>query len=94
LEGRRAESNDPHLLTGGVLLSVVSPLFTGIAQPQTESVCADGKIANLDLTLQDVHGRDVTLSEFKGSVILLDFWATWCAPCKDEIPEFIKLYNK
>jgi thiol-disulfide isomerase/thioredoxin len=51
---------------------------------------ADAKPANLDFTLKDVENRDVTLSQFKGKVILLDFWATWCGPCKIEIPHFIE----
>ena len=44
-----------------------------------------------DFTLQDVNGKAVTLSDFKGKVIILDFFATWCPPCKKEIPDFIAL---
>ncbi len=53
-----------------------------------------GRAANLDFTLEDIHGRQVTLSAYRGKVILLDFWATWCAPCKVEIPGFVELYDK
>lgn len=52
------------------------------------------KSAKLNFTLKDVNNRDVRLSDFKGKVILLDFWATWCGPCKTEIPGFIDLQNK
>jgi thiol-disulfide isomerase/thioredoxin len=55
---------------------------------------ADAKPANFNFTLKDLNGRDVKLSDYKGKVILLDFWATWCGPCKIEIPGFIDLYNK
>ena len=58
-------------------------------------VCpADAKEAKLDFTLKDVKGQDVTLSSHKGKVILLDFWATWCEPCKVEIPGFVKFQDR
>ena len=55
---------------------------------------ADAKPANLDFTLKDVEGKDVHLQSFKGKVIVLDFWATWCGPCKVEIPHFVEFQEK
>jgi thiol-disulfide isomerase/thioredoxin len=54
----------------------------------------DAKPANLDFTMKDIEGKDVSLQSFKGKVILLDFWATWCGPCKVEIPHFIEFQQK
>jgi len=46
-----------------------------------------------DFTLSDLDGESLTLSEFRGKVIILNFWATWCPPCRREIPDFIDLYR-
>jgi cytochrome c biogenesis protein CcmG/thiol:disulfide interchange protein DsbE len=47
-----------------------------------------------DFALKDAEGKTVHLSEYRGKVVLLDFWATWCDPCRLEIPWFIALQRK
>ena len=54
----------------------------------------EGKPATLNFSFKGTNGKTVSLSDFKGKVILLDFWATWCVPCKQEIPGFIELQKK
>lgn len=46
-----------------------------------------------DFTLQDLDGRSVSLSGLRGKVVILDFWATWCLPCREAIPEIERLYS-
>ncbi len=47
-----------------------------------------------DFTLQGIDGKTYTLSDFKGKVVLLDFWAVWCPPCRASVPFFESLYEK
>jgi len=47
-----------------------------------------------EFALLDIDGSINKLSDFKGKVIILDFWATWCPPCRAEIPHFVELYDE
>ncbi len=47
-----------------------------------------------DFTLPQVDGKQLSLSSYRGKVVLLDFWATWCVPCREEIPHFAELQQK
>ena len=62
------------------------------------SIAADAVMAGLpaplDFTLKDMNGIDVRLESFKGKVILINFWATWCGPCRVEIPHLIELQRQ
>jgi len=61
---------------------------------EPDDVKAVGKNAPLHFTLKDMNGADVKLASFKGKVILLNFWATWCGPCKAEIPSLVELQQQ
>jgi thiol-disulfide isomerase/thioredoxin len=55
---------------------------------------AAGKAAPLDFTLKDMNGVDVKLASFKGKPIIVNFWATWCGPCRAEIPSLVELQTQ
>ena len=60
----------------------------------TRSIPDVDKVAALNFKLKDLNGKDVSLSDFKGKKILLNFWASWCGPCISEMPDIEKLYNE
>lgn len=67
--------------------------------PPTKGRTGEKRDSPIDFTLSDItgspgSGQIYTLSEQKGKVVFLNFWATWCPPCRAEIPELIALYNK
>jgi thiol-disulfide isomerase/thioredoxin len=67
----------------------------GLEHPgEPEDAEAIGKPARLDFVLKDMNGADVDMQSFKGKIILLNFWATWCGPCKAEIPSLVELQTQ
>lgn len=64
------------------------------ATPAGEFCDAQSQPAPLDHVVKDIDGRDVRLASYKGQVVFLNFWATWCGPCKIEIPHFVNLQAK
>ena len=79
---------------GLAFLTLNSSEVFDFAAHASETCPATAKPAKLNFALKDFTGKTVKLSDYKGKVILLDFWATWCEPCKLEIPWFIEFQKK
>ncbi len=86
------------ILRAMVLLSALLGATSSVADNRffeaigIEAIEATGEVNNFALTNR--HGENIELSQFKGDVILINFWATWCTPCLTEMPALNKLYQK
>ena len=78
---------------GMILLLVVGTVACGKAE---ENATEEGQETNLapDFTVYDMEGNAVSLSDFRGKPVVLNFWASWCGPCRSEMPDFQKIYEE
>lgn len=73
-----------------LLLSVVLLATWMLA---TETQAQQGRVKAYDFTLKDLDGKVHRLSDYRGKVVIVDFWDTWCPPCRKGIPEFVELHK-
>ena len=79
-------------VTAGLLLR--GQLTSGSSSSISESVSSKGSEAILAAVLPDLQGTSQRISQWRGQVLVVNFWASWCEPCRKEIPEFIAVQNQ
>ncbi|WP_164668852.1 peroxiredoxin family protein [Virgibacillus doumboii] len=84
---------DENTTSGGVEITSPSPAGEDGQVKETDEVgISVGQIAP-DFKLKTIEGKTMRLSDFRGECVIVNFWATWCPPCRAEIPDFQKLYD-
>jgi cytochrome c biogenesis protein CcmG, thiol:disulfide interchange protein DsbE len=74
------------LVLTGLLTLLLTGCYSGSRPPRIGTLAPDFTVKDAD--------RSVTLSQFRGKIVVLNFWATWCPPCVDEMPSLVKLQEK
>jgi peroxiredoxin len=83
-------------LVAVALIATVTLYYVNISPsaPLRNPAFSETKQEAPDFTLNDIDGRPVSLADYRGKVVILDFWAPWCPPCKREIPDLISLQEQ
>src|SRR3954469_10697139 len=78
------------ILGVAAVAALAAGLYFGTDRGPTMAANPAAAAALANLTLPDPAGKEQRLDQWRGKVLVINFWATWCAPCREEMPEFIK----
>jgi len=91
-------NNKKIILIGFLIILVFGFFLFFIGNKNTSSIIKidNSQLENLapNFTLLDTDGNNISLSDFKGKIVIVNFWTTWCGPCRYEIPDLVELYKK
>ena len=82
------------IVAGAIYADKATRLSTKNAAMKVGTVKADAGAPAPELSLKGLDGKDINLAQYRGKVVLVNFWATWCEPCRFEIPWLIEMQQK
>jgi thiol-disulfide isomerase/thioredoxin len=87
------QNTDPAKAEAFLELLLKDPNRAVVEMAQAQSALRDLTKKPIELQFTAMDGSNVDLKQLRGKVVLIDFWATWCAPCMEKVPDLVKLYN-
>lgn len=93
MEGRKRKMIPWAAIVLALALAIVALVQAGARRPEKAAAKPVVGQAAPDFVLPDLTGREVTLSRYRGKFVLLGFWASWCPPCREEMPSLQKLHE-